>query len=433
MKRKRNHKEVLRRRQSKQKDKDKVTKERILTEIANEYIAGAEVFPLPTLVDGLSAQDINKIKPIQVGIKSVIKDFDRSIQKRVKEFNLSINLPKHVHSFIIPLDFYIPLPEPYNAMNIVLSQDTVTAAKCVTVVSDVVRLGDSAVKASYLIVSLCIQYSTEADKPKDFNHKKLFDVAIAECNHVITAFQAIPSRHNHYMHRITDKSCANTINTFTFDRYIGKITDRRCIIVNYNTDSEIFQARALNEKELQQFIIAHTDKSFTKDKVFDLVSKYNDAINARCFGNYDQSILLSDSYTELTIGYILCEIQKSIGMDPGEVSTQYSEYRDSGSIIKKLAELLGTSRTQLRNSIDHDNWYKYCHEIRNDLTHRWLTDIPSAEDSLHALYYSGELISKLCQLVQNKYPQEQYPELYDKLSLLMSASYITKKLHTGMG
>jgi hypothetical protein len=428
-KKKRDHEKALLRRKVKITRAKQDQKTKIWQSWVKSYSADSEVMPMPSLADALSNRDIKKVSKAQGAIKSLLSSLNENILEAAKQNEIGIDLPENVVSFIIPLDFYMSLPDPYHAASISLNEGP--AATCVTVFSDIVNLDTSAVKVSYLIASICSTVNGNIEKLKDKNIFNVYESAIRECNNVISAYQSISTRHNHYMHRITDLSVPQQVDAFIFKRSSGKIIDEKEVSFNGNVWSEIFQSRPLDNSELDQFTIAHINKTFKDDKIFDLISKYNDAINTRCFGRDDQSIILADSFAELALGYLYCESIIAAGSEREDAVKKYVELESLGDLIKELASIIGTSNTAFRRQVGFDNWYKYCRLVRNDLTHRFITDKINHDDSLNALHYSSQLISKVCQILQAKFPSGFYDGFYDKLELLSSAAYFVKVLHEG--
>ena len=82
-------------------------------------------------------------------------------------------------------------------------------------------------------------------------------------NHVIAGIQAIPTRHNHYMHGLTVQSSPSSIPMAIFSRQEQTVRKNVPVSFHQNPVSEILQARPLGKTELQQLAIIHTAKTFT--------------------------------------------------------------------------------------------------------------------------------------------------------------------------
>lgn len=428
---KRNHKKALARRRAKIASSKAAAKERLWRDATESYVNNSKIMPMPTLVDALSTRDIKTVEPLSKGIESLLKYFNHYIQSTSDEYGVKVSLPSNVIAFIIPLDFYIPLPEPYNAMTISSPDQTISTANCITIISDIVSVGGSAVKVSYLIASICTDEYGDIEDINNPSVHKAFEKSIVECNNIIAGFQTIPTRHNHYMHQITEQSCPQSIDVMIFNREAEKIIVEDSISFNGNVSSEVFQSRPLDNAELNQFRLSHVNKTFTDDKLFELVSKYNNATNTRCFGNNEDAVLLADSFSELTLGYLLCEMRTVKGESRETVLESYAKMKTTSELLTELAKDLGLSNTQFKTRSGYNEWFTYCRTLRNDLTHRFMTANVNGDESLSALHYSGALISKTCHLIQQRFPLDQYPDFSDKLDLLISASYFVDVLHRG--
>lgn len=91
-----------------------------------------------------------------------------------------------------------------------------------------------------------------------------------------------------------------------------------------------------------------------------------------------------------------------------------------------LVNLLSySSKTKLKNDIGFNDWMRDCRNKRDDLTHRFLTSDFTSKESLEAIYFSGELIRKLCIIIDNKIKCPDYP-ISDKMHLLASSTSFIK-------
>ncbi|MFZ1250082.1 MAG: hypothetical protein WAR37_01375 [Candidatus Microsaccharimonas sp.] len=423
---KRNHKKAVVNRRARLKAESKA---RLWSGVIEAYSNGSDVMPMPTLVDALSNINFDKNETIQAGIKSQTEYFEQYIQKSSVEFKLGVKIPNKVITFIIPLDFYLALPEPYNAMLLSVDGENINRANCVTVVSEIIKVGESAVKTSYLIVGICMDDFSEVNDAKNKLISNVYEKAIQEANNVIAGFQTIVSRHNHYVHIITTLSGPSQIDMLTFDRRSGEKTPIETFKPNGNVMSEIYQSRPLEIGELNEFRLAHVNKSFRGDRIFDLVGKFNEAVNTRCFGHDTESIVLIDNFAELVMGYIYCQILIARGENEEEAVNRYQTFAKIGELISALSSIFEVSKTSFEKQIGYGEWRKYCRSTRNKLTHLYIEGKVGPDESLHALYYSGEMVRKLCLMASIKYKSNI--EIFDKMTLLANSTYFTKVLHKG--
>jgi hypothetical protein len=427
MLKKRNHKEVIRKRKNRQENQKKKAEEQVFEELCKEYSEGKNSMPAPTLAEALTRHDISHDEHFGMMFRRLTDYFSDELLKRSNELRQTLDVPDKVVTFLIPLDFYVPLPEGYNSMSIRSKGGKVTEASCVTAISKILPMGTAFIKITYFVVSVCSNEAARSSKLCTFSGLiKLYEYAIMLANRVIVGFQSIPTRHNHYMHSLTVQSSPGTINMNVFDRLTKRILKRETITFHKNPISEIFNARPLEDEELTQFRGAHVNQTFTDDKVFQLVSKFNEAINMRCFGRNNEAVVLADNFVELSIGYLYCELCASEGEELEKAHEKYAKMKKMSDLWESLCELLNyKSVTKLRNDIGFNDWVKYCRNPRNDLTHRFLTNDLSGIESLNAIYHSGELVRKLCNVISGKVSDEA---LLQKLALLSSATYFSKNL-----
>ena len=100
----------------------------------------------------------------------------------------------------------------------------------------------------------------------------------------------------------------------------------------------------------------------------------------------------------------------------------------ASDIWGELASILDISVKKLKKSVGFYEWMKNCHQRRNQLTHRFLFDNYSGRESLDALFYSEELIRKLCEMIEEKYKNNSYP-IVEKARFLKESTRIMKGLH----
>lgn len=427
MSKKRNHKEVLRRRKNRGKHQKKKIEEQVFKELCKVYSEGKVSVPAPTLVEALTCHDVWHDEHFEVMLQQLMNYFSDELLSRSGELKQTLDMPNEVITFLIPLDFYVPLPEGYNSMAVQSKDGKIVEASCVTAISRILPVGTASIKVTYLIVSIS---SNEAAKSLKLctpsSLIKIYERAVTLANHVIVGIQSIPTRHNHYMHILTVQSSPGTINMSVFDRSSKCISKRETITFHKNPISEIFHARPLEKEEMEQFREAHVNKVFTDDKVFQLISKFNEAINMRCFGRNNEAVVLADNFVEFSIGYLYCELCALAGEDLKDIHDRYVKMGKMSDLWESLCELLNyKSVTKLRKDIGFNDWIKCCRNPRNNLTHRFLTDDLSGDESLSAIYYSGELVRKLCNIIGSKVSDEV---LLQKFALLSSATYFSKSL-----
>ena len=428
MAKKRDHKKAVNKYRRRHIKNDIDIQREVEKKIFEEYADGQKIMPMPSLNEALASQDMEKDSQLKDAISKMINYFSNDLEQILEhQKNIKCYLPDNAVSFIIPLDFYIPLASPYNAVAIRVANDEITYATCVSIISKIVPVGESAVKTSYLIATVCSNDASLASKNETSKGLlEIYEEAISASNNIIASFQAIPSKHNHYFHSITSQSAPSRINYFSFSRKTQKILKKMTLNIHGNVYGEILQCHKLDKQELDFFRSLHLNKSFSDDKIFYLINKINEAVNTRCFGNNNEAIVLADNFVELSLGYLYCEIRIARDEDRITVYEDYSKIKNMHEIWSALVDLLDyESKTKLRNDIGFDDWMRDCRNKRDDLTHRFLTGNFTGKESLEAIYSSGELIRKLCMIIDNKIKTPNYP-ISDKMQLLASSTSFIK-------
>ena len=398
--------------------------EKVLRMILDSYRGGSSRAPSPTLVDAISHENINNNKTIEKAFLECIASLNNRIEEVGKQDDVvGFELSDIVFSFLVPLDFYIPINEPHYVGDFAV-EDGLVFSLCDTLIfSCLFPVGcEAGVKVSLLLISFCLSSKVCVSRISELGKSidSLYDKAIIEANKIISAYQAIPTRHNHYMHKVTKRMLPGHIFTILSCRENGEILDSGYCEFHQNVEGEIFQARPLSKTELSQFEIAHINKSFTKDRVFSLVSKFNDAVNLRCMGIYDSKLVLLDTVCQLAVGYIYCEMMVYDGNCRDDVIRQYVQIDKMSDLWSRIGVLVGMSTTRLKKDVEFSKWYKYCREVRNDLAHRFIYREITDRDSGNAIYYTGLLVRTLCHICMNKCDEES--PCYDKLCLLASST-----------
>ena len=234
MAKKRDHKKAVNKYRQRRLKEDVNVQREVEKKLFEEYADGQKIMPMPSLNEALASQDMEKDSQLKDAISKMISYFSDDLEQILEhQKNIKCYLPDNAVSFIIPLDFYIPLASPYNAVAIRAADDEITYATCVSIISKIVPVDESAVKVSYLIATICSNNASLASKNETSKELlKIYEEAISACNNIIASFQAIPSRHNHYFHPITCQSAPSRINYFSFNRKTKKILKKMITVLH---------------------------------------------------------------------------------------------------------------------------------------------------------------------------------------------------------
>lgn len=408
MSKKRNHKKVITRRKLKQKNISKnLTNSLEPTEaqkhkIIEEYAENSGLKVMPSLMEALERQDIASSSEYLSAKEKFLNWFSSYVEDSVLKSGTANYLPSLVTTFIIPLDFRLPLPEEYIS-GALWGLDRVSGLSFVTAFSKILPIGDAGIKVTYLLVSLC---DNETARLMNANNRvsieKAFEKAINVANSVIAGLQTLPGFHDHNMHDLTALSSNTILKWFTFNRDTKNFSEVQVSEDLDKTFVNIITSMPVKSEKLERFKINHVWKTFTNDKVFKLISLFNSAVNSRCFGRDDQAIIDADTFVEYSLGYIYCEIRISNGDDEKEVIEHFKSITKPGirAIWGELAPLLGFNNgDELKNKVGFEKYNIYCRLKRNHLHHHFMTDNYGEMDSMFAVFFSGEMIRRTCEIV----------------------------------
>ena len=143
--------------------------------------------PKPTFMECLAdlLKDSNKLES---ATNSAIIDFANDYERYAQEKRLLIDtLPKEAISFIIPLDFYLPIPERYYAS----TYDNGCLIHA-SVYHNEIQIGRNKIRISFIIVTICNKEAKKIAKTfrknKHLIIDKTYDMAINEVNRIIRSF-----------------------------------------------------------------------------------------------------------------------------------------------------------------------------------------------------------------------------------------------------
>ena len=116
---KRDHKMAVNKYRQRRFNDDVNIQRKIEEKLFEEYVDGQKIMPMPSLNEALASQDMEKDSQLKDAIFKMINYFSDDLEQILKhQKNIKCCLPDNAISFIIPLDFYIPLASPYNAVAI---------------------------------------------------------------------------------------------------------------------------------------------------------------------------------------------------------------------------------------------------------------------------------------------------------------------------
>ena len=434
---KRDHKKALARRANRIKAKNAVLQPESPTQeqkevVFNEYSEDSGFSVMPSMVEALGFQDIASDEKFAVARDKTTEWLVDGVKSVIAQAKALDYLPNMAITFVLPLGFHLPLPE-YYVSGAISGLKNATEANCVTVFSKILPVGNAGIKTSYMLISMCDNEVVRLARTKKVSsYQVLFNKAVALANNVIAGLQSVHNIHNHNMHNLTPLSVNAIIQWYFTDR-----STRGCSEIQKATDEErlftdILTSQPIVGDALEHYKINHSWAYFTGDKVFALISLFNSAVNSRCFGRDDQAILSADTFVEYALGYIYCEIKAVMGDELVDAVKNFNQMTKSGigAVWGEYVKMLDYEDSKegieaLKNDVGFGKYDVHCRDKRNDLHHHFMANNYNETDSLLAVYYSGEMIRKLCELVLKKYSQKN-SLLPAKLELLRNSTLFFK-------
>lgn len=411
-----------------------MNKEQFESDLFNKYY-NERTIPCPTITEALSQMDFSSCMPFNKAQKFLINNFNIDCIKTYKSIGKTIDLPINVVTFIVPLDFYIPINQPYSAILCSSGKNEEQLVISGTIFTTISLVNGIKYRTSSILCSICGQPSDVfiSNNDRIYDNSEIIEIVVDCCNRIIGSYETIPGRHTHYMHRITDQLLPSEIQYFIFKRTTKRIIDNGSIIANNNVLSDLYNSEVMPSKnELSMLSQIHVNYDGAFINVIDLILKIKDATHLVCKGMYADSILLADNFAELCMGYLYCEARRVIyGEEITEIIDNYKNINkklkeEKKSWYKELSETFKyQSAEKYKKAICHDEYISKCRGIRDDLTHRFLLKKISGKDAEEALI-------SVCRMIENasKIAYDLMPDSSDKLAIALLIDSVEFPLRT---
>ncbi len=363
---------------------------------------------IPSIVDILPLLAIEETVKLEDLITAQYKGVSDTIKKlKINKFTAKKGL-----SFLVPLTAYIPLPTPYYASLVSKDADTEEAIgfTCVTLnnYNPKMKLGDKEVllQLSYALVTIVSEeFNDTGKKLQEFpSLHKIYDHALLALNSVINSYKATPWRHSHILQTQSALATPGSVHIVYSEFPTAKILEKNTIGLHDHLIGELFQARMVSETELDNFITIHTTDSNGSSFPLWLVSKLNEAIDARCNGKDDSAIIFADHYAELSMRFLLYNILRSKGMAHVSARAKARNHNKIDDLVKALAAELGQSPSNFKKVIQYSAWQQSCRKKRNALNHEIERLKVTPNESFKAVDSSATMISKICEIINKQFP-----------------------------
>lgn len=383
---------------------------------------------IPSIVDVLPLLEIEKT----IDLEGLIKIQYKNITETFPDLKIKEITAKKGFSFLIPLTAYLPLPTPYQASLVLKREEqtnTATGFTCVTIDSynPILTLdsNDILLQLSFAVVTLA------SNEFNDLDHElqnvpglhKIYDRALSALNSVINAYKITPGRHSHLLQAQSALSAPGFIHIAQSNFPDAEVVKKETIGLHDHLIGELWQSRMVSNYELKNFGSIHAVDGNGGSFPLWLVTKLNEAIDARCHGKDDSAIIFADHYVELSMRFLLYQILLSKGSTHIDARARARNHTKLDNLVKDLSTELGQSPTNFKNNIAYSAWIASCRKKRNILNHEIERSKITPNESFKAVDSSATIIKKICEIINS-----QYPSAIVDTQWLMSAAWMTESL-----
>ena len=390
-------------------------------DILNKNLLYDDKVASPRLKDIFHGIDLTAALSIDECLKGVRSQFDDLLKQR----NYT-GMPKRFIGIFVPLDSYIPLPEPYFA-NFVRIQEKGTAindlninviAGCEVVTS--INKEENRSRLSVVLACLPTSPKFNLNTIKPTLLAQYYERALNNVNAVISAYKLTPLRHNHDLQFVSAANRDSNIQAITFELDDDPIKQRKDFEVQSNNYAAVIHSRKMQPQELNYFRQTHFDLSSGNSEAYDIVEALIQAIDAKCIGDYRMSVIFADRYGELFLRFAYCHLLMK-DMEPNEALEKTNSIVNIKSLINKIAQLMNEKSNAFKAKIKNDVWEAECRDVRNTLNHNFLKHEVPVEQSIKAINSSIEMVALLAELVEG-----ENDETNRALTVFKSTSWLLK-------
>lgn len=384
---------------------------------------------IPSIVEVLPFLEIEK----SAAVDNVLKDQYSNVSRTAKELGVKKTGVERGLTFLIPLTAFMPLPSPYSASIITKTAgdelEELLGFSCVTIdhYSPKLAFGDNEyeLKLSYALVTIAdVDLNRIDEKLEEF--PKLHDwyhVALDALNSVIHSYKSTPWRHSHVLQPVSALSQSGAVYVAFSEFPNAKIIEQNTIGLHDHLMGELFQARSMSPEELENFQKIHVSSRNWTSMPHWLISKLNQAVDARCNGDDAAAVVFADLYTELSMRFLLYGICEAKGDEPKVAKRKAQKEHKVDLLISAIAKELGEQPSKFKKDVKYSVWNQSCRKKRNILNHEVERPQISPQQSFKAVDSSALLIKNISEKVNEKYPGAQ-----NDTQWLIMATWMTESI-----
>lgn len=401
-----------------------------LIKIAEDYYR-TKTIPRPSFMECLN------------GLVMKYGEYEKSKQYIIDQFNDDYKrlleageggdkvLPRAVLGVLVPLDFYLPIPEGYWASTSSLSND-----EPYLILSSVFHygfeLGNSHIRLSYVVVAICNGNVKKLIKKLGDNivMSDIYEIAILETNRLIGSFRSLPGRYNRYLHEVTIPGLPSMVDMFSFYRDTKKEVYNIPLFAHQSPLVDCFSLSTIDGDEIKELNALHLNFGHDNFNVLKLLAKLSDAANSFSFGRDSEAIIQIQTFVEYSLGFLYCGCLKA--EDPrrtyGECVNLYisREGRNHFSTDREIARFLGytsdDSYGEFKKLVYKDEYVETCKDERDVLIHNFFstrkTVIQSKKAIKNAVIYVLKIAEMVAGRIVDKPTQEQIALLIESIKAM---------------
>lgn len=372
------------------------------------------ILPRPTLEELYSGYNIMGDKLLAVANEIMTQRFNTALKESLENTKRRRNpLPRVAIAYVIPLPFYLPIQDNYNAVSFYF--DSPASGCYVSFFSKSFGKYKAKARLSYALVGVCSSSSYSAWRNGDEGAvNDTYYVAIGEMNRIIRSYKALPDRHNHYVHEVTRNELPSSIPYYYFDYKQRKMFNGGILVAHSLPTFDILQSDYLSDDEMKELNLLHFNTSYSDNNVIKLLVLLNSAIDAHCFGDDEKALLNINLFVEYSLGFLYMEARhiKEPSLSLELIANEYMKKSRDGhfrsinaiaSIISKSDEVSIEKFKNRTGFNDFDNKYK---DIRNIQMHSFFSGKVSESDSRGAIECGAKLINRVAIEVMSKATDE---------------------------
>lgn len=382
---------------------------------------------IPSFVEALPMLDLDGL----ADMPKVVSEQFKYLADNYAQFGIESTADMKALTFLVPLTAFIPLPTPYNACIVSKSPDTeeLVGFTCVTIqhYEPKLTLGDkeAQLKLSYALVTVADEglYGVTEKLEEMKVLYQVYDDALAALNSVIHAYKSTPMRHSHILQPQSALGSPDAVPILFSSFPDDTVIEQQSLMLHGHFIGEFWQSRDMTAEELENFQKTHMASRNSRSVPHWLVTKLNEAIDARCNGKDDSAIVFADLYAELSMRFLLYGVLTAKGESHAKAKARAQNHKKIDELIKDLAKELSISPTKFKQDVGYATWNQVCRKVRNKLNHEVQRPKITPKQSFKAVDTSASMIRKIAEAVNT-----QYPGANGDTQWLINASWMTDSI-----